>query len=106
MRPGDIEFLYLTTTGRRSGQPRQIEIWFTESRGRYYIVAEHRHDTHWVQNIAADPRVRVHVGDAEFAARGRVVEPADEPELHRAVQERSEEKYGWGDGLVVELTPA
>jgi hypothetical protein len=25
--------------------------------------------------------------------------------LHRHVQELSEKKYGWGDGLVVELVP-
>ena len=34
---GEPEFLYLTTTGRRSGQPREIEIWFTSRDGRYYL---------------------------------------------------------------------
>jgi deazaflavin-dependent oxidoreductase (nitroreductase family) len=106
VKPGETEFLYLTTTGRRTGQPRQIEIWFTERAGRYYVVAEHLWDTHWVQNLLADPRVRLRVADEEIEARARVIEPAAAPDLHQAVQELSEIKYGWGDGLVVELTPA
>jgi deazaflavin-dependent oxidoreductase (nitroreductase family) len=105
VKPGETEFLYLTTTGRRSGQPRQIEIWFTERAGRYYVVAEHLWDTHWVQNLLADPHVRLRVADEDLEAHARVIEPATEPDLHQAVRELSEIKYGWGDGLVVELTP-
>jgi len=57
VKPGETEFLYLTTTGRRSGQPRQIEIWFTERDGRYYVIAEHLWDTQWVRNILAVRRL-------------------------------------------------
>ena len=103
MKPGEIEFLYLTTTGRRSGQPREIEIWFTRRDGCYYVVAEHRWETQWVQNVLVEPRVTVRVGDEQFEARGRVIDAATEPTLHEAVQALSEQKYGWGDGLVVEL---
>jgi deazaflavin-dependent oxidoreductase (nitroreductase family) len=106
VKPGETEFLYLTTTGRRTGHPRQIEIWFTERAGRYYVVAEHLWDTHWVQNLLADPHVRVRVAAAEFCARARVIQLDVEPVLHEAVQALSENKYGWGDGLVVELSPA
>ena len=98
-------FLYLTTIGRRSGQPREIEIWFTEREGRYYLIAEHLEETHWVQNLRADPRVRVRLGDARFDARARVVDAGAEPGLCEAVQELSEKKYGWGDGLIVEIAP-
>jgi deazaflavin-dependent oxidoreductase (nitroreductase family) len=105
VKSGEIEFLYLTTTGRRSGQPREIEIWFTRHDGRHYLIAEHLWDTHWVQNLLADPRVGVRVGDERFSARARVVDGAAEPALHERIQELSEKKYGWGDGLIVELTP-
>ena len=101
----DPEFLYLTTTGRRSGQPRETELWFAARAGRYYVVAEHRHDAAWVQNLTAEPRVRVRLGEASFAARARAVLESDEPDLALAVQELFEHKYGWGEGLVVELTP-
>ena len=99
------EFLYLTTTGRVTGKPREIEIWFTEHAGRYYVIAEHRERAQWVRNLRAEPRVRVRLGQRSFAATARVVDPRAEPDLDRAVQRRSAKKYGWGDGLVVELGP-
>ena len=99
------EFLYLTTTGRRSGRPREIEIWFTQVDGRYYVIAEQGKRAHWLRNIQAEPLVRVRVGEAIVAAAARVVDPTAEPELLAAVQGRSCAKYGWGDGLIVELVP-
>ena len=51
----ESEFLYLTTTGRLSGQPRQIEIWFTERDGRYYLLAEHGEQAGWVRISAPTP---------------------------------------------------
>lgn len=105
MKEGEAEFLYLTTTGRRSGQPREIEIWFTRHAGRYYLIAEHLEETHWVQNLRANPRVRVRVGDARCEAEARVINPTAEPALSATIQELSEKKYGWGDGLLVEIAP-
>jgi deazaflavin-dependent oxidoreductase (nitroreductase family) len=100
------KYLYLTTTGRRTGRPREIEIWFTQRGGRYYLVAEHRERAQWVKNLRAEPRVAVRVGRRAFAARARAVDARAEPELARAVRKLSEKKYGWGNGLVVELDPA
>ena len=100
------KYLYLTTTGRRTGRPREIEIWFTQRGGRYYLVAEHRERAQWVKNLIAEPRVAVRVGRRAFAAQARVVDAKAEPELARTVRTLSEKKYGWGNGLVVELDPA
>jgi deazaflavin-dependent oxidoreductase (nitroreductase family) len=98
-------YLYLTTTGRRTGRPREIEIWFTERDGRFYLIAEHGEAAGWIRNLRAKPEVSVRVAGRTFAARARVVDAAAEPELWRDVRARSEAKYGWGDGLVVELRP-
>lgn len=98
-------YLYLTMTGRRSGLPREIEIWFTQRDGRYYVIAEHDYEAQWVKNVLADPRVRWRVADKTFTGRARVIDPAAEPELNGAIQALSLKKYGWGDGLVVQLTP-
>jgi deazaflavin-dependent oxidoreductase (nitroreductase family) len=103
---GEPEFLYLTTTGRRTGQPREIEIWFTACDGRYYVVAEHREQAQWVRNLRADPRVRVRVDDRAFAATARPIDATAEFTVHDAIRTLSVAKYGWGDGLIVELTPA
>jgi len=98
-------YLYLTTTGRRSGLPREIEIWFTEHEGSFYVIAEHRERAQWVRNIQADPRVRVRVGDRVFDATARSLSEEDEPDLVRTIKGLSDAKYGWSDGLVVEIAP-
>ena len=100
------KYLYLTTTRRVSGRPRRIEIWFTRHAGRYYLVAEHGRRSQWVQNLLADPAVRVRVGARSMRGRARVVDRHAESALADEVRRRSEEKYGWGDGLVVEIAPA
>jgi hypothetical protein len=47
--------------GRKTGLPRQIDIWFVEADGRFYIAAEHAYRTQWVRNILSDPRVHVRI---------------------------------------------
>jgi deazaflavin-dependent oxidoreductase (nitroreductase family) len=97
--------LYLTTTGRVTGQPRQIEIWFTEHGGRFYLIAE-RESANWVRNIQSQPKVKVRVGDADLNAIARVVHHGRESQLAATVKALFDAKYGWSDGLIVELTPA
>lgn len=104
-------FLYLTTKGRKTGEPRRIEIWFVEHGGRHYIVSERREGSHWVKNIEHDPEVTFSVGtrgDPGAAvpptrARGRVVREQEEPSLVREVCALMDAKYRWSDGLVVEI---
>lgn len=100
-----LPYLYLTTRGRRTGLPREIEIWFTELNGQYYVIAERRENTNWVRNIRQDPGVSFRVGEYTYNGYARVVEADKEPDLCAQVQRLSEEKYGWGDGLIVELKP-
>jgi deazaflavin-dependent oxidoreductase (nitroreductase family) len=104
-RRAEPQYLYLTTMGRRSGRPREIEIWFTRRRDCYYLVAEHGERAQWVRNLRVEPAVQVRVGTRVFSARARVVDAGVEPALAQAVRRGSERKYGWGDGLVVELRP-
>jgi deazaflavin-dependent oxidoreductase (nitroreductase family) len=100
------EFLYLTTTGRTTGLAREIEIWFTRRGECWYVIAEHGEDAGWLRNLRANPRVSVRVGGPAVDALARVVDADAEPELAGEVRALSEAKYGWGDGLVVELWPA
>ncbi len=107
-------FLYLTTTGRTSGEPRQIEIWFVEHGGRHYLVSERREQSGWVKNLEKTPAVTFCVGtraDPGAAvpptpARARVVSAGAEPELAQTVSALMDRKYSWSDGLIVEITPA
>ena len=97
-------FLYLTTTGWKSGKPHEIEIWFTELDGRYYLISETGKQAHWVQNLRREPRVTFRVGRRMFRGMGRIVDAEGEPELQAAVPRLSTEKYDWGEGLVVDLS--
>ena len=58
-----------------------------------------------MRNLRANPAVSVRVGARRFAGLARVVDAAAEYQLWRDVRARSETKYGWGDGLVVEIAP-
>ncbi|HET7208048.1 MAG TPA: nitroreductase family deazaflavin-dependent oxidoreductase [Terriglobales bacterium] len=98
------KYLYLTTQGRSSGLPREIEIWFTAFDDRLYIIAEYE-TSNWVKNVKACPEVKVRVGGEAFAGTARIISGASEPDLNARIQSLSREKYGWGDGLVVEITP-
>jgi deazaflavin-dependent oxidoreductase (nitroreductase family) len=98
------QYLYLTTRGRKTGRLREIEIWFTSREDRFYIIAEYS-TANWLQNLQKTPEVTVRVAGQEFSARARVVSPESEPELHHSVQELSRQKYGWGEGTIVELKP-
>ena len=81
----------LTTTGRRTGQPRMITIWFAAVGDRVYLLAGGRGEAHWVRNIEADPAVRVQIGQRTFEGRGRPVEGEDDDPTAR---EALAAKYG------------
>ena len=95
----------MTTTGRKTRSPHEIEIWFVSFDGKFYILAEHRENAHWVKNIRANPRVRVRLGDQSFEATARVLDPERDKSTYAQAQKLEREKYGWGAGLPVEITP-
>jgi deazaflavin-dependent oxidoreductase (nitroreductase family) len=96
------QYLYLTTRGRSSGLPREIEIWFTHRDGRFYLIAEYP-TSHWLQNLKAHPETQVRVAGEKFATRARIVSAETEAELYRVIADLSRQKYGWGEGTIVEL---
>lgn len=99
------EFLYLTTTGRKTGQPREIEIWYVAYDGCYYLCAENRERADWVLNIRQNPAVTFWVNGQTYRGTGRALDRAAEPERAAAVARLFDERYGWSDGLLVELCP-
>ena len=108
MATSEPPYLYLTTTGRISGQPHTIEIWFVSLDGCCYLVSEHREESHWVKNIRANPAVRFAVGSRDaswIAGLGRQVSPDAETDLTAAVRALMDARYSWSDGLIVELKP-
>jgi deazaflavin-dependent oxidoreductase (nitroreductase family) len=79
----------ITTTGRRTGRPRRVEIVFHNIDGRLYISGMPRADRKraWLRNLEADPRLTVHLKGtvvADLPATARVITDPDE---RRAIAE-------------------
>jgi len=73
----------LTTTGRRTGQQRRIEIFLHDLDGLLFITGTPRADRtrDWIYNIKADPRVVIHLkrgAVADLPATARVITDPDE----------------------------
>jgi deazaflavin-dependent oxidoreductase (nitroreductase family) len=107
---GEHEYCYLTTTGRVTGRPHEIEIWFALRGETLYILAGGRERSDWVKNAKKTPAVSVRIGAQTFAGRARIVDAGDEDALaRRLLVEKYTPRYsgslkGWGrDALPVEI---
>ncbi len=66
--------LLLTTTGRKSGEPRTAPLIYAEDDGRYVIVASKGgapEDPGWYENLTKTPEVELQVLDEVFPAQAR-----------------------------------
>jgi deazaflavin-dependent oxidoreductase (nitroreductase family) len=88
-------FCYVTTTGRRSGHPHKIEIWFGLSGPSIYLLSGGGERADWVRNMMANPGVSVRIGGRTFGGRARVVE---DPREERMARDLLFEKYDAGYG--------
>ena len=92
------EFCYLTTRGRRTGEPHRIEIWFVgHDDGAYLLSDSDRSD--WYRNLTAEPSVTL-----EIAGEGRQTRasPVDRKDAASApVRAAMVAKYqpGYGEDL-------
>src|SRR5690242_11324339 len=79
----DDDFCYLTTSGRRSGRPHTIEIWFALSGRTLYLLSGGRDRSDWVKNVLAHPEVQVKIRESVFTGQARVVSDQQEDALAR-----------------------
>ncbi len=89
-------YCYLTTTGRSSGRPHEVEMWFAVDRQTLYLLAGGRDRADWVRNIRHDPAVRVRIGGVTYTGHGRSVEGTSTE--GRARELLSAKYYGWQSG--------
>jgi deazaflavin-dependent oxidoreductase (nitroreductase family) len=80
---GALDYCYLTTVGRVSGDAHEIEIWFALHDGILYLLSGGRDGSDWVKNLRANADVRVRLGAETRVARARMVTRSDEDELAR-----------------------
>jgi deazaflavin-dependent oxidoreductase (nitroreductase family) len=79
------DYCYLTTTGRVSGEPREIEIWFGLDGSTLYVLSGGRDRSDWVKNLMREPRVSVRIAGRTFQGRARAVDDADEDSRARTL---------------------
>jgi F420H(2)-dependent quinone reductase len=84
---GDGPVLLLTTTGRKSGEPRTAPILYL-AHGEAMILIDSNGGNErlpaWSHNLQAKPRAEVEIGRRKIAVRARVAEGAEREELWRA----------------------
>ena len=92
------QLIDLTTTGRRTGQLRRIEIFLHSDDGQLYITGMPRADRtrDWIHNIEADSHVVVHLKQSvvDVPATARVVTDPDE---RRPLIEAAARRWGRTD---------
>jgi deazaflavin-dependent oxidoreductase (nitroreductase family) len=94
LEASDDDFCYLTTRGRRTGRPHEIEIWFALDDGSLYLLSGGGDGSDWVRNLRADPAVTVRVRDRNYEASARVIDESEESERgRRLVFEKYQPRY-------------
>jgi deazaflavin-dependent oxidoreductase (nitroreductase family) len=76
-------YCYLTTTGRITGKPHKIEIWFGLKGNTLYLLSGGGNRSDWVKNLLKNPSVTVRVGRRTFKATARLVQDEGEEMLAR-----------------------
>jgi deazaflavin-dependent oxidoreductase (nitroreductase family) len=91
----DDDFCYLTTRGRVSGEPHEIEIWFALDGATLFLLAGGGEGSDWVRNLRVDPAVTVRLRDVTYDAIARVVDPGtdEDARARRLVFEKYEPRY-------------
>ena len=90
------DYCYLTTTGRVSGRPHEIEIWFGAKGFSIYLLSGGGDGSDWVKNLLKDPAVKVRIARRHFDGMARLVK--DEEEEISARYMLAEKYQEWEDG--------
>jgi deazaflavin-dependent oxidoreductase (nitroreductase family) len=88
--PGVLPTLLLTSTGRKSGEPRPLPLIYGEAGDSYVVIASKGGmPTHpiWYLNLEAHPECELMVGARSVSARARVAEGAEREQLWKQMAE-------------------
>ena len=83
--------MLLTTTGRRSGEPRTTPMMFHRDGDRVLVIASNigaAPHPDWYLNLVADPHVTVEIGDEAYPAIATPTEGADRERVWAMIKER------------------
>ncbi|MEZ4860271.1 MAG: nitroreductase family deazaflavin-dependent oxidoreductase [Caldilineaceae bacterium] len=81
----------ITTKGRKSGEPRRIEIWFHNVDDRIYITGTPG-KRNWYANLTANPHFTFHLKESIQADLPATARPITDPAERRTVLARITQK--------------
>lgn len=94
---GQQPYAWLTTTGRRSGLLRTVELWFVLDDRTVYFLAGGGERADWVRNADVDASVSVRLGSNDYPGLSRRPVPGSDEE--GIARRRMAAKYqGWREG--------
>ena len=100
-RHAAVENCYLATTGRRTGNRHEVEIWFGVIEDSLYLISGNGPGADWYRNALAANAVTVRIEGETWAGTPRAV--ADPSERRRA-GELMGAKYPWDGDPAIGLT--
>src|SRR5712664_2922652 len=81
----------ITVTGRNSGRPISMPIWFAFEDGKLYLLPVKGSDTQWYKNVLKNPSIQIESGGAKAEQK---VAPVTDPKQVSSVVEKFRAKYG------------
>ena len=84
----------ITVTGRKSGRPISIPVWFVFEDDKLYFVPVQGSDTQWYKNVLKNPTIHI---DARGAKAELKATPITDPKHVSSVVEKFRAKYGPND---------
>ncbi len=84
----------ITVTGRKSGRPISVPVWFVFQDDKLYLLPVRGSDTQWYKNVLKNSIIRVEARGAE--AEVKLVNVTDSGQVGSVV-EKFRAKYGAGD---------
>ena len=89
------EYCYLTTRGRVTGNPHEIEIWFVVHEGALYIMSGNMEKSDWVKNLLKEPHVSIRIAGQTFPAIAALL---DDKTLESTIRMKMATKYNEKEG--------
>ena len=104
----EAENCYLTTVGRRTGRPHEVEIWFgVPSRGRddtLYLISGNGPTADWFRNALAAGSATVRIEGETYVGSAREVTAVTDADERKAVGDLMGAKYPWDGDPSIGLT--
>ncbi len=99
MKISDEDYCYLTTTGRVSGNPHEIEIWFGMKNNSLYLLSGGGNKSDWVKNLFKNPSVTIRIAKHIFTGTARSLRDQGEDIMARHIVAGKYQEWSEGKTL-------